>query len=202
MDMWMEDVRRRLSRHNQILFSRESPCLQELLGEIRQHRHRTLVLWTFRCVQRPLAILRAHLPQEDRPQQAVALCRLWAAGEVKMPIAKKRCCRRIRRPKSSPPRRISRCAMPLARPARRFTWKHTRSACPVYELTAIVRRFGPEACEKPVEERIAAYLSALPACAQEADDGSHRWAPFLLDDSRPNKEQLLLEKRRDGFPAK
>ena len=35
MDMWMEDVRRRLSRHNQILFSRESPCLQELLGEIR-----------------------------------------------------------------------------------------------------------------------------------------------------------------------
>ena len=73
---------------------------------------------------------------------------------------------------------------------------------PVYELTAIVRRFGPEACEKPVEERIAAYLSALPVCAQEADDGSHRWAPFLLDDSRPNKEQLLLEKRGGGFPAK
>lgn len=201
MDMWMEDVRRRLSRHNQILFSRESPCLQELLGEIRQHRHRTLVLWAFRCVQRPLAILRAHLPQEDRPQQAVALCRRWAAGEVKMPIAKKALLQAHQAAKElTSPEDIALCHAVGQACATVHVETHA-IGLPVYELTAIVRRFGPEACEKPVEERIAAYLSALPACAQEADDGSHRWAPFLLDDSRPNKEQLLLEKRGGGFPA-
>ena len=202
MDMWMEDVRRRLSRHNQILFSRESPCLQELLGEIRQHRHRTLVLWAFRCVQRPLAILRAHLPQEDRPQQAVALCRRWAAGEVKLPIAKKALLQAHQAAKElTSPEDIALCHAVGQACATVHVETHA-IGLPVYELTAIVRRFGPEACEKPVEERIAAYLSALPACAQEADDGSHRWAPFLLDDSRPNKEQLLLEKRGGGFPAK
>ena len=89
MNAWMDDIQRRLSRHNQILFTRESPCLQELLAQIRRQKHRTLVLWAFRCVERPLAILRAHHPEEERPQQAVALCRLWAAGEVKMPVAKR-----------------------------------------------------------------------------------------------------------------
>lgn len=178
MDMWMEDVRRRLSRHNQILFSRESPCLQELLGEIRQHRHRTLVLWTFRCVQRPLAILRMHRPEEERPQQAVALCRRWAAGEVKMPIAKKALLQAHQAAKElTSPEDIALCHAVGQACATVHVETHA-IGLPVYELTAIVRRFGPEACEKPVEERIAAYLSALPACAQEADDGSPSLGAF------------------------
>ena len=86
---WMKQVADKLKRQNQILFSRDSACLQELLELIRQQPHRVLVDWAFTCVERPLEILEAHLPREDRPRTAVETCRRWAAGEVKMPQAKR-----------------------------------------------------------------------------------------------------------------
>ena len=201
MNAWMEDVRRRLSRHNQILFSRESLCLQELLGQIRQQKHRTLVLWAFRCVERPLAILRMHLPEEERPKQAVELCRLWAAGEVKMPVAKKALLQAHQVAKELTfPEDIALCHAVGHACATVHVETHA-IGLPVYELTAIVRRYGLEACQKPVEDRLTAYLETLCACAREADTDTRHWAPFLLNDSRPNKEQLLMDKQKSHYPA-
>ena len=189
MNAWMDDIQRRLSRHNQILFTRESPCLQELLAQIRRQKHRTLVLWAFRCVERPLAILRAHHPEEERPQQAVALCRLWAAGEVKMPVAKRALLQAHQVAKElSSPEDTALCHAVGQACATVHVETHA-VGLPVYELTAIVRKYGLEACERPVEDRIAAYLECLRTCARDVDADGRRWAAFLLDDSQPNKEQ-------------
>lgn len=199
MNAWMDDIQRRLSRHNQILFTRESPCLQELLAQIRRQKHRTLVLWAFRCVERPLAILRAHHPEEERPQQAVALCRLWAAGEVKMPVAKRALLQAHQVAKElSSPEDTALCHAVGQACATVHVETHA-VGLPVYELTAIVRKYGLEACERPVEDRIAAYLECLRTCARDVDADGRRWAAFLLDDSQPNKEQLLAEKRTGSF---
>ncbi|HHX12103.1 MAG TPA: hypothetical protein GX731_04720 [Clostridiales bacterium] len=43
------DVDQKLKRKNQILFSRESQCLQELKSLIEEQKHRTLVLWALDC---------------------------------------------------------------------------------------------------------------------------------------------------------
>lgn len=199
MNAWMDDIQRRLSRHNQILFTRESPCLQELLAQIRRQKHRTLVLWAFRCVESPLALLRAHHPEEERPQQAVALCRLWAAGEVKMPVAKRALLQAHQVAKElSSPEDTALCHAVGQACATVHVETHA-VGLPVYELTAIVRKYGLEACEQPVEDRIAAYLECLCTCAQDVDADGRCWAAFLLDDSRPNKEQLLAEKQKHGF---
>lgn len=50
---------------------------------------------------------------------------------------------------------------------------------PVYELTALVRRYGlPEGAEA-VEERVEAYARLLAAQPEEAGPGE-KWAAFLL----------------------
>lgn len=55
---WTRDVEAKLKRKNEILFSRKSECLQELLALIREQKHRTLGLWAFACVEVPLQRLK------------------------------------------------------------------------------------------------------------------------------------------------
>ena len=87
--MDFRDVKEKMRKKNKILFSRESPCLQELLALLRQQNHRTIVLWAFECVNDPVKLLKERYPDEERPQKAVDLCKEWAKGNIKMPIAKK-----------------------------------------------------------------------------------------------------------------
>ncbi|MDD2628348.1 MAG: hypothetical protein PHD20_05675, partial [Clostridia bacterium] len=58
LDDCLENVKIKLLKQNQILFSRESVCLQELLELIRKQKHRTLVMWAFTCVEEPFKIMK------------------------------------------------------------------------------------------------------------------------------------------------
>lgn len=53
----LEEVRTKLRCGNQILFTRDSGCLQPLLALIRRQRHRALVLWALEGCRPPLALL-------------------------------------------------------------------------------------------------------------------------------------------------
>ena len=64
-----------------------------------------------------------------------------------------------------------------------------------YELTAIVRELGIDACEQAVVEKINYYISTLKDCQAGICSQNRSWAAFLLDDSRVNKELLLWQKR-------
>ena len=85
----LEEVRTKLRRGNQILFTRDSGCLQPLLSLIRRQSHRTLVLWALEGCRPPLALLARRWPGEQRPVQAVQAARLWAQGRIKMPAARR-----------------------------------------------------------------------------------------------------------------
>ena len=201
----LADAAKRLKRGNKLLFTRDSACLQELRGTICQQKHRTLVLWAFDCVSVPLQWLAQTYPNEQRPGQAVALCRQWARGEIKMPAAKRALLQ------------AHAAAKAIEDPVAIALFHAVGQACatvhvethalglPFYELTAIVHHFGIANCTEPIEKKIVWYLHRLRYWQEHVDDPPLKWASFLLDDSRPNKELLLLQgsgkKRRRFSPA-
>lgn len=193
---WVVEVKEKIKRKNQILFSRDSACLQELLQQICLQKHRTLVLWAFYNVEYPLFRLKEHMPEEQRPGQAVTMCKLWAEGKVKMPIAKKALLQAHQVAKETDcPEDIALCHAIGQACATVHVETHAIGLA-IYELTAIVRRFGIEACQQPIEQKITDYITSLKQCEKEIQNDTRPWAAFLLDESRPNKEWLLAERRR------
>ena len=59
----------------------------------------------------------------------------------------------------------------------------------VYELTAIVRRYGIDDCEQMLIKRINEYQTYLLECAKKTHQ--YQWAKFISDDPHANKEYLL-----------
>lgn len=198
---WMEQVADKLKRKNQLLFSRDSACLQGLLELIRQQPHRVLVDWAFFCVERPLKILGDHLPGEVRPRAAVELCRRWAAGEVKMPQAKRALLQAHQAVKGLASQEDIALCHAVGQACAVVHVETHAIGLPIYELTAIVRQAGLPECREPVERRIGEYTVCLQRCRAEDGSGEKKWAAFLLDDSRPNKELLLARRRGQAGPA-
>jgi hypothetical protein len=66
---------------------------------------------------------------------------------------------------------------------------------PFYELTAMVLKHGADNFSEPVSEKITYYYDRLLYWQEQTDKLGLDWADFLMDDSRPNKERLLSDKR-------
>ena len=191
----INDVREKYRRGNWLLFSRDSVCLQELIQLICLQKHRTIVMWIFECVEQPVALLKSHYAEERRPEEAIHLCKLWAEGKVKMPIAKKALLQ------------VHTMAKELKDPVEITLCHAVGQACATvhvethavgfvfYELTAIVQKMGIDDCEYALENKIEKYLSSLKSWQDRIDTRTYQWADFLADDSGVNKERQLWEKR-------
>lgn len=192
---WLEEVARKVRRKNQLLFTRDSACLQPLLSTIRQATHRALVLWAFDCVRGPLEVLSQRLPDEPRPRAAVQLCWQWAQGAVKMPPAKRALLQAHAVAKGlQDPVLIANCHAVGQACAVVHVETHA-IGLPLYELTALVHAHGLSACVRPMEEKLAFYQQRLCDWRARAGEQPGPWAAFLCTDA-PNKEQLLYEKRQ------
>ena len=86
--MWLADVSAKAKRHNQILFSKESFLLADLRHLIDQSNRRVLILWVLELAEETALQLAERYPEDLRPREAIDAARAWAAGEIKMPIAK------------------------------------------------------------------------------------------------------------------
>lgn len=191
----LDDVREKYRRKNQLLFSRESACLQDLIRLICLQKHRTIVLWAFTCAEHPVALLKRAYPDDTRPEEAVRVCRMWAEGCVKMPEARKAILQvHAMACEVETPRDCALCHAVGQACSAVHTEAHAVGLV-FYELTAIVRELGIDACEQAVDEKINYYISTLKDCQAEIDFQNRSWAAFLLDDSRVNKELLLWQKR-------
>lgn len=191
--MNFKDVGEKLKRKNQILFSRESECLQELLGLIRKTDQRVMILWAFECMKAPLQRLKEKYPEDNRAETAVVLSAEWARGKVKMPVAKKA---------------ILDChaaAKEIADPCDIALYHAVGQGCgtvhvithaiglPIYELTAIVREKGIDSAETALEEKIEFYIKTLKECEKRFNSQEFEWADFLKKE-KPNLEQKIYEK--------
>lgn len=53
---------------------------------------------------------------------------------------------------------------------------------PIYELTALIRRFGLPGSKEPVETRMRHYIDRMKYWRQHATDEQREWASFLKND--------------------
>ena len=177
---WMESIREKDRRKNQILFDRDTPCLTELLAEMEKQSRLTLVRWVFDAMTTTLEMLHTRWPEETRPQKAFSRCWDWAKGNLRMPEAKRAILAAHAAAKDT---QDPVCAALCHAIGQGCSTVHTgrhAPGLPFYELTALVRLYGLDACREVVEERISRYQERLHFFAAHEQDAGEDWAPFLL----------------------
>lgn len=190
------DVEVKLKKRNKILFSRDSQCLQELIHLIQLQNHRTLVMWALDCARSTREEFEAKYPEERRPRKCLEHCEAWAKGEIKMPLAKRAILDAHAVAKEiDDPEYAAMCHAIGHAGATVHVETHALGLA-FYELTAIVLRFGRGSFQEPVLDKIAFYTRRLLYWEENTDQIELEWADFLKDDTRPNKEKSLSEKRK------
>ena len=177
--MWLAEVREKAKRHNQILFVKDSFLLDNLRHLTDLANRRALILWALELAEETARELAEKHPKNHRPLDAIAASRAWAAGEIKMPRAK---------------RAILNChtmAKELTAPADIAQCHAVGQACsvvhtvghalgyPMYELTAIVLEQGLDNCRDTVEQRVMYYEQRLRYWMEFEKTCQQNWAGFL-----------------------
>ena len=176
---WLETVRARAGRKNKVLFMPGDALFDALAPLTERAGRRALVLWALSLADDAVNRLQALLPGDARPAEALRLSRLWARGEVKMPVARAAilACHAVAKEDVSPEAAAlchavgQACAVVHAR-------GHALGYA-VYELTAIARREGVENCRAGVEARVCEYVSRLLGAEEAAAASPGAWAGFL-----------------------
>ena len=177
--MWLAEVNAKAKRHNQILFSKESALLDDFRRLIGQVNRRALILWGLELAEETAQKLEEKYPEDHRPREAVGASRAWAAGEIKMPIAKRAIldCHAMAKELTNPAD-IARCHAVGQACGVVHTVGHALGY-PMYDLTAIVLELGLDNCRDAVEHRVRYYEQRLHYWAEHEKSCSQNWASFL-----------------------
>jgi len=196
----LENLRERrtetMPKQRKILYSRDSACIQPLRQLMEEQAHRVLVAWALDCAARPLAFFEERIPAELRPREATIVSRMWAEGEIKMPLAR----RAILQAHAAAGEAGKRDA--IAEAAARAVGHacatvHTEThalGLVFYWLTAVVRQCAPEERETRESEDLIWFMERLLYWRDHIEDWNAPWANFLLREA-PNKEKLLHERK-------
>ena len=74
---WLEEVKGKIKRGNEILFSPKDAFLLDLATLIDGQNHKTMVLWALELAEEAVRILEERYPKETRPRAALETTRLW-----------------------------------------------------------------------------------------------------------------------------
>ena len=179
--MWLAEVQAKAKRRNQILFAAESPLLADLHRLIAGANRRALILWAQELAEETARELESSSPDDHRPREAVEAARAWAAGEIKMPLARRAilACHAMAK-ELVEPADIARCHAVGQACSTVHTEGHALGY-PIYELTALARELGLEDCREAVEARVRAYEQRLAGWREQKPAGSRKWADFLRE---------------------
>lgn len=177
---WMEEAAGKLRRKNQVLFSKDSAFLQDLIMLFEGQDHRVMALWAFDLAEETIARLEEKYPGETRPREALLAVQAWAAGQVKMRFAQRKIldCHAFAKDITSP-EDIALCHAVGQACAVVHTAGHA-IGFPIYELTAIIRRLGLENAREAVEQRKRVYAERLFYWRGKLDSWQAPWANFML----------------------
>ena len=177
--MWLAEVCAKAKRYNQILFSKDSLLLDDLRCLIGQANRRALILWALELAEETARELAEKYPEDRPPREAIGASRAWAAGEIKMPIAKQAIlnCHAMAKELESPAD-IARCHAVGQACSVVHTVGHALGY-PMYELTAIVLELGLDDCRDAAEHRVRYYEQRLHYWAEYEKSCSQNWASFL-----------------------
>lgn len=178
-----------------VLFSRESECIQPIRSLIEKQTHKTLVLWALDCARRFLDIFEKDFPDETRPRRMIDIAKLWAKGEVKMPVAKKVIHEAHNAATDAEGYPAAQAAARAIGHAAGTIHVETHALGMVfYGLTALVYAEKPENFDDFVNKECDWFLERLKYWETNYDKVETDWATFLLDENRPNKEAMLRKK--------
>ena len=177
--MWLAEVKAKAKRRNQILFDVNNPLLAELREQVASANRRELILWALELAEETVCELESRYPGDQRPREAVEVARAWAAGEIKMPLAKRAIldCHAMSK-ELAEPADIARCHAVGQACSVAHTAGHAMSY-PIYELTAIVLELGLENCREAVEARVRDYEQLLRLWTEQEQTDCRDWADFL-----------------------
>lgn len=177
--MWLAEVRAKAKRHNQILFSKESLLLDNLRHLIGQANRRVLILWALELAGETVLKLTERYPEDLHPREAITASRAWAAGEIKMPLAKRAIlnCHTMAKELTAPAD-IARCHAVGQACSVVHTVGHALGY-PMYELTAIVLEQGLDNCRDTVEQCVMYYEQRLRYWMEFEKTCQQNWAGFL-----------------------
>lgn len=179
---WLSEVESKMKRKNQILFTQNSDFLADLTVLIQQQNHRTLVLWAFEFADEMVTFMLEKYPNEHRLESALFLSKEWAAGKVKMPMAKRAILNAHAAAKEmSIPEDIALCHSVGQACSVVHTRRHAMGF-PIYELTSLVREYGFPECKTIVEERKQQYIDRLLFWQEQTKEDFYQWADFLRKD--------------------
>lgn len=87
---WLDEVRIRLKKGNQVLFAKDTEFLQDLSMLFREQSHKTMVLWAIDVAAESVEKLEEKYPDETRPREALEAAGAWAEGKIKMRLAQRK----------------------------------------------------------------------------------------------------------------
>ena len=137
-------------------------------------------------------------PTETRAEEAVRQCRLWAAGEIRMPQAKKAILAAHAIAKESDDPVLGAYAHAIGQGCGSVHCETHAIGMVIYALTALVRAHGLASCQEVVEARVREEEERLRVWQLREKQEKWTWAPFLMKE-RPNKE---LERKRKRQAAR
>ena len=177
---WIDEVKGKYSRHNQVLFSKNTEYLQDLSLLFSQQEHRAITLWAFEFAEETIEKLKRKYPNEQRPQEALMAAQNWAAGKIKMQPAQRKIldCHAFAK-EISPKEDIAMCHAIGQACAVVHTAGHA-IGYPIYDLTSIVFEYGIENCVEAVELRKQKYIERLFYWREHMNDYQGEWAEFML----------------------
>ena len=177
--MWLAEVKAKAKRRNQILFAVDNPLLAELRWLVASANRKALILWAMELAEETVWELESRYPGDHRPREAVEAAREWAAGEIKMPLAKRAIldCHAMSKELAAPAD-IAQCHAVGQACSVVHTAGHAMGY-PIYELTALVRELGLENCQEAVETRAIDYEQRLRLWTEREQTDCRTWANFL-----------------------
>ena len=177
--MWLAEVIAKANRKNQLLFSKDSLLLDNLRHLTDLTNRRVLILWALELAEETVLQLTEKYPEDHRPREAIAASRAWAAGEIKMPIAKRAIlnCHAMAK-ELTDPADIARCHAVGQACSVVHTAGHALGY-PMYDLTAIVLDLGLDDCREPSEQRVMYYEQRLRYWMEYEKTCQQNWAGFL-----------------------
>jgi hypothetical protein len=175
----LDDVRDKIKKKNQIFFAKNSEFLQDLTALIKVQNHKAMVLWAFEFADETAQKLLQKYPNEMRPHQAVLMRKSWAAGKVKMPVAQRAILDAHAFAKEiSEPENIALCHA-IGQACGTVHATGHAIGFPIYELTAIIKRYGLDSCREPVEKRKRLYIERIAYWRDNYEAYLCEWADFM-----------------------
>lgn len=184
------DVEEKMRRKNILLYNRNSKSLEALMKAIRLSTHKTLILWSFECITPIIDNLKTRY-NVDQIDNALLVAKKWAAGEVKMGVAKKAILE-IHSLANAALNSVDHYYFHAIGQGLSTVHVETHAiGLVIYELSALTWIHKDADYEKVVSERIKAYIETLKTI--EKNTTNYKWAPFI-DKVKVNKEMLIYQK--------